>query len=249
MVWVRPALSEKVLPSLAIFWKGCWVSGVSPGWSPRAAPPARVAFTLPSTAARASPLRVWGGITRGRACLSSRRCCGAAVWFRLCGGWGRGPACAAHPPPSPARVAVEWGVGRRRWAPGSQPSPVLHPCLPSRASLPLASTTLAAPATRPCAVCGACRVLSGFVRVAASSPPLPRQRSHGWRNCGNVLPLLHGAEVVCVWRDGFSLSGAGRCVGERLLAASGASSDAGTHCRSCVFVGRHRCVSASVSLA
>lgn len=74
--------------------------------------------------------------------------------------------------------------------------PVPHPCLPSRASLSLASTTLAAPATRACAARGACCVLLGLCGCVA--PPFPRQRSHGWRNRGSPPSPPRGREGPCL---------------------------------------------------
>lgn len=211
-------------------------------------------FALPSTAARASPLRVWGG-NRGadRARLSSCRCCGA-VWFRSCGGgWGRVPARTLWRvrrtlPPSP-RFAAERGVGGRWWAPGSQLSPRPSPVPPVAGVPPACVHDLGCSrdAVVCCAWCVPCA--SRAVRLPPRFPASPAAAFPRLAESRECPPPLVGAEEVCVWRDGFSLSGVGRCVGERLLAASGASSDAGTHCRSWAFVGRHGCVSASVSLA
>lgn len=110
--------------------------------------------------------------------------------------WWLGRACAAPPPSSVVwspRDGVREGDGG---LPGPIPSLVPHPCLPSRASLPFASTTLAAPAAWACAARGVCRVLSGCAVVAWF--PLPRQRLHGWRSRVSSSCPPRGRECPCL---------------------------------------------------
>lgn len=106
--------SVRKLPSLAVFGKGCVLTLPEGGFSrtvPSGArpgtPSARSVCSLSSTAARASPLRVRGGITRGRA-LSACRCaepCGGSR--SLVAGGGEGPRTCprARYPLTPRGVA------------------------------------------------------------------------------------------------------------------------------------------------
>lgn len=169
---------------------------------------------------------------------------------RLCGG-GRGkgsvhtPACVVpSSPPEGRRGAGCWGGDGG--LPGPTRLPVPHPCLPSRASLSLASTTLVAPATRACAARVARCVLLGLCGCRLV-PPSRGSVSTAGGIAGALLPPPRGREGPCLALIDLVLGGADRLVGERLLAASGASSDVGTRCRSGVFVVRHWCVGIGLS--
>lgn len=144
----------------------------------------RAAFALSSTATRASPLRVRGGITRDRA-LSTCRCAELVgeIGFLVAGG-GEGPCTrprARYPPSPRGVVAGRVGLEGRRWAPGPTRLPVSP--VPSVACASLLRASTSRPLSRRGRVaCGACRVLSG-VCGCRLVPPLPRQRSHGrWRS-------------------------------------------------------------------
>lgn len=133
----------------------------------------RAASVLSSTAARASPLRVRGGITRGRA----RRPAVALSW---CGVLlvvvvvaGKGPrACpCARYPPSPR--GSSWGGGVGMAAVGSRSHPPPLPPVPSAVCVPLArARSRLVPLPRPGVhrACGACRVCSRAVRWSPRFP-------------------------------------------------------------------------------
>lgn len=185
--WVRPALSEEIAFS-SYLRKGPLRS--LRGFSrmvPSADRPDRLlcaAFALSSTATRASPLRVRGGITRDGA-LSTCRCAELVgeIGFLVAGG-GEGPCTrprARYPPSPRGVVAGRVGLEGRRWAPGPTRLPVSPVPSVACASLPRASTSQ--PLLRRGRVaCGACRVLLGECGCRLV-PPFPRQRSHGrWRS-------------------------------------------------------------------
>lgn len=123
----------------------------------------RAAFALSSTATRASPLRVRGGITRDRA-LSTCRCAELVgeIGFLVAGG-GEGPCTrprARYPPSPRGVVAGRVGLEGRRWAPGPTRLPVSP--VPSVACASLLRASTSRPLSRRGRVaCGACRVLSG----------------------------------------------------------------------------------------
>lgn len=163
--WVRPALSEEFAFS-SYLRKGPLRS--LRGFSrmvPSADRPDRLlcaAFALSSTATRASPLRVRGGITRDGALSTGRSAELVGRWVSGGRWWGRAvhtPACAV--PPSPRGVvAGRVGLEGRRWAPGPTRLPVSPVPSVACASLPRASTSQ--PLLRRGRVaCGVCRVLSG----------------------------------------------------------------------------------------
>lgn len=187
--WVRPALSEEFAFS-SYLRKGLYdLRGGFSRMVPSAARPdlrlLRAAFALSSTATRASPLRVRGGITRDGA-LSTCRCVWS-LWERLgflVAGGGEGPCTRprARYPPHRARGRRGTGgfgraaVGSRSHPPPRFPRALRRVCVPpTRAHVP---ATLAA---RSCRVWCVPRAL-GRLRLPPR-PPLPRQRSHGrWRS-------------------------------------------------------------------
>lgn len=152
----------------------------------------RAAFALSSTATRASPLRVRGGITRDRA-LSTCRCAELVgeIGFLVAGG-GEGPCTrprARYPPSPRGVVAGRVGLEGRRWAPGPTRLPVSP--VPSVACASLLRASTSRPLSRRGRVaCGACRVLSGVCGCRLVPPPSTAAFPRPVEIAGALLPPL-----------------------------------------------------------
>lgn len=152
----------------------------------------RAAFALSSTATRASPLRVRGGITRDRA-LSTCRCAELVgeIGFLVAGGGGRAvhtPACAVPPLTARGRRGTG-GLGRAAVGSRSHPPPRFPRALRRVCVPPMRVHVPATLAARSCRVWCVPRAL-GRLRLPPR-PPLPRQRSHGrWRSREPSYPPL-----------------------------------------------------------
>lgn len=180
---------------------------------------------------------------------SCHRCrsCGGLSWRWLV--VGEGPCTcprARHAAPS-TEGRGGMGSGRVwRWAPG--PTRLRFVPVPSVACVPPARVRVLGPLprrVRPARGCVLCAL--GLVRLSPRSPFLGGVPTAGGI-AGALFPSSGLRKGPCL-AGLVSLSGGGRLFGEdRRLAASGASSDVGTRCRSRVFVGRHRCVRTGSSL-
>lgn len=195
----------------------------------------RAALALSSTATRASPLRVRGGITRDGA-LSTCRCAELVgeIGFLVAGG-GEGPCTcprARYPPhrEGSSRDGWVWKGGGGLPVPPASPFP---PCPPSRVrpshARPRPGHSRGEAVSR--VVRAAC---SRATAVAASSPPSTAAFPRPVEIAGALLPPLpppRGSRGS-VTRGGWPRS-RGRTLiwGNRRSAASGASSDVGTRCR------------------
>lgn len=208
----------------------------------------RAAFALSSTATRASPLRVRGGITRDGA-LSTCRCVWS-LWERLgflVAGGGEGPCTrprARYPPHRARGRRGTGGFGRAAVGSRSHPPPRFPPCPASRVRPSHA---------RPRPGYSRGEVVSRVVRaacsrasaVAASSPPSTAAFPRPVEIAGALLPPLpppRGSRGSVNRGVGLALGGGLLIWGNRRSAASGASSDVGTRCHARVFVGWRRCL-------
>lgn len=235
--WVRPALSEKFSFSSDLR-KGLCALRSPRGFSrmvPSGARPDRLLcaqrlLSLSSTATRASPLRVRGGITRG-----TEPCRPAAVrgslgeiGFR----WqvaGKGPCTrprVRYPPHHEGRrVTGGFGravVGSRSHPPPRFPRAFRRVCVPpARVHVP------AALAARSCRVWCVPRAL-GRERLSPRPPPDHGSVSTAGGLAGALLPPSTGLRRVRDSRGWPRSRGRTLFLGERRSAASGASSDVGT---------------------
>lgn len=241
--WVRPALGEKFAFS-SYLRKGC-VLTIPEGFLPHGplgCPPRtaflRAAFALSRLPRPAPPRSEFEEGSRGAELVDPPLCGALSGELFLVAGGGEGPR--THPraryPPSPRGLPLDGEVGRVAVGSRSHPPPVSPPCLLSRASLSQSRPRLGL--SRGAGVPRVVRAVCSRACAVVASPPLPRQRSHGWWNRGSPPPLPGALEGPCL-AGLTSLSGAdsfgGTAVGPRPArrrtsgpAAARGSSSAGT---------------------
>lgn len=177
--WVRPALSEKSAFSSCLRngLRAYAPRGASPGRSPRVHAPERLVARSVCSLVYCGPRLPAPSSRRDHAGQELRRppLCSELVReirFPVAGGWGRAahtPACAVTPV-TPRVVAGRGGVWKGGGGLPVPPASPFPPCLLSRASLPLASTSR--PLSRRGRVArGACRVLSCECGCRLVPPP------------------------------------------------------------------------------